>query len=220
MKNSSFVILDCETGGFEADKNPITQIAFLILDGETLEEKKRFETFIKPYDNLVITKEALNSTMVKMSDINAGIDADKLAPVLVDIFTKENTNRAGKFKDMGRPLIVGHNIAFDKKFLRYFFSRIKVDLNTLFQDEGVDTMFLSKSAWFHPGYNDELGDGINLTTCCKRMGIKLKDAHGAMADVLATAELFKGFIERLRNDGQSVSEKKGKEKKQREFFEF
>ena len=77
MIKSNYIVFDCETGGLDETKNPITQYAAVILDGKTLKEKDRFETFIKPYNDLVIEKQALEHTMVTMSDVNSGISVKK-----------------------------------------------------------------------------------------------------------------------------------------------
>ena len=39
---------------------------------------------------------------------------------------------------------------------------------------------------------------LNLGACCERAKIKLTDAHGAMNDVVATAELFRWYMKKLR----------------------
>ena len=54
MKKANYIIFDCETGGLDPIKNPITQIALLTIDSESLKELNRWETYVKPYDDLVI----------------------------------------------------------------------------------------------------------------------------------------------------------------------
>lgn len=73
MQRSNYIVFDTETGGLDETKNPITQYAAVVLDGRTLKEIDRWETFVKPYGDLVIEKEALEHTMVSMSDINKGL---------------------------------------------------------------------------------------------------------------------------------------------------
>ena len=38
MQKSNYIVFDCETGGLDESKNPITQYAAVILDGKTLKE--------------------------------------------------------------------------------------------------------------------------------------------------------------------------------------
>ena len=51
MIKSFYKIYDCETGGLDFRKNPITQYACIILDPRTLKEVDRWVTFVKPYNN-------------------------------------------------------------------------------------------------------------------------------------------------------------------------
>ena len=73
MIKSNYIVFDKETGGLDETKKPITQYAAVVLDGRTLKEIDRWETFVKPYGDLVIEKDALDHTMVSMSDINKGL---------------------------------------------------------------------------------------------------------------------------------------------------
>ena len=50
---NNFVVLDLETGGFSASKNPITEIAVIVLD-INLNEILRYENYIKPYKVLMM----------------------------------------------------------------------------------------------------------------------------------------------------------------------
>ena len=100
MIKSNYIVFDCETGGLYEDKNPITQYAAVILDGSTLKEIDRWETFVKPYADLVIEQEALDRTMVSMSDINKGMSVKEFISTATEFW---ETHRAkSKKKEMGR----------------------------------------------------------------------------------------------------------------------
>ena len=73
-----YICFDIETGGLSADKNPITEFAMIVYDCQTLQEKFRFETFIKPYDNLVYEPEALKHTGITLEMLKDGIDSLEL----------------------------------------------------------------------------------------------------------------------------------------------
>ena len=116
MIKSNYIVHDAETGGLDENKNPITQYAVVVLDGRTLKEIDRWETFVKPQG--------------------------------------------------------------DEK--------------------------------------------INLGACCERAKIKLTDAHGAMNDVEATADLLRWFMKKLRaKKGEGVADEllSGRARGN-EFFEF
>ena len=100
MIKSNYIVYDCETGGLDETKNPITQYACIVLDYKTLKEIDRFETFVKPYNDLIIEKEALDHTMVTMSDIKKGISIKDFINVLFE-FNAMHQAKAKK-KEMGR----------------------------------------------------------------------------------------------------------------------
>lgn len=60
MTRSNYAVFDCETGGLDETKNPITQYACIILDGQTLKEVDRWETYVKPYGDLEIENKRWN----------------------------------------------------------------------------------------------------------------------------------------------------------------
>lgn len=214
MIRSFYCVQDCETGGLDFTKNPITQYACVILDPFTLKEVDRYETFVKPYDDLVIERQALEHTMVSMSDIKNGITRKKLYETLKTIYT--NYQAKGKYKDANRIVSVGHNIPFDHGFIDYVFQSQDDSIWNYFQPTFVDTLVLAKLVWGLTG-----DEKLNLTACSERAKIKLSDAHGAMNDVEATADLLRYFAKKLRSgkSESSVLESSKRERGQK-FFEF
>ena len=215
MTRSFYCVHDCETGGLDFAQNPITQYACIILDPYTLKEVDRFETFVKPYDDLVIEKEALEHTMVSMSDIKNGISRKKLYKLLKEFYTKYQAKV--RIKEAGRLISVGHNIPFDHRFLDY---ALRLEDDTIweyFQPGFLDTLMLGKLTW---GINGD--EKMTLTDCCARCKIRLTDAHGAMNDVEATADLFRWFMKKLRTGKAAAAEaaEEVKRVKGQKFFEF
>lgn len=213
MKGAKYIVLDCETGGLNCEEVPITQIGLLILDDE-LKEINRWETYVKPYNDLRIEDDALKATGLKMSDIRAGITKQELLDQLMKIFKSCNTNKPGKWYELGNPILIGHNIGFDIGFLDYLFRDGKQVLNKFVSKNHIDTMALTKMVM--PDRSS-----FNLTSCCADFGIELKDAHKAMADVIATASLFKKITKRLRGAGTSSEpEEEDNKQKSRSKFQF
>lgn len=106
-----------------------------------------------------------------------------------------------------KPFILGQNPTFDIGFLQQLmnyggmvkefekvFSGSK-DFYGNFQPKYVDTMDLAKMAFA----GDESMLSYSLGSICERFGIELADAHDAMADVNATANVFISCVDRLRN---------------------
>lgn len=215
MIKANYIVYDTETGGLDKEKNPITQFACVVLDYKTLKEIDRWETFIKPYNDLIIEKEALEHTMVSMSDINNGISLKKFVKT-ASLFMDEHRGKT-KIKEAGRLVPVGHNITFDNNMLEYAFNLEGKSLFDFVQPNFIDTMTLAKLTWGLLG-----NEKIRLSDCCERAKIRLTDAHGAMNDVEATADLFRFYMKRLRNNKSVGGEDtdSGKREKGQKFFEF
>lgn len=203
----NFIVIDCETGGLSADKNPLTEIALVILDYQ-LNVIKEYETLIKPYGNLVIGREALEVTKLTIEEINSGKEPKQVVTELIDIF---KSLKVGKFS---KPILVGHNLEkFDIKFISKLFEFHNKNVFDYVEEHMEDTMWISREKWGH----EESGPDFKLTTCCNRAGIELVDAHRALPDTRSTAQLFVHLMKSLRGEGQIV---KKEEKKVRELFRF
>jgi len=213
MHKSNYFVFDLETGGLEPTENPITQFACVILDYKTLKEIDRWETFVKPYNDLKITREALESTMLSMSDINSGISIKQFNKTCAEYL--KSFNAAPKKPEFGRLVAIGQNVTFDIGFMKYAFELDKLNFNDFVYENFIDTFPLAKATF---GITGE--EKLNLKANCKNADIVLTDAHGAMNDVEATADLFRFFVKRLRKGGSTTIEDKKQRKKGIEFFEF
>lgn len=195
MQKAIYIGFDLETGGFSYDKNPITQIAMIALDGNTLKEIDRMEFYVKPYDDLRIEKQALLTTGLKLKDIRKGYDK-KTAVNLIRDFAKKNSKTQSV---RNRPILFAHNSKFDIGFLKSLFSRCNDDWKKVFNPVAICTQQWSKA---FSGKNESL----KLGSCCERVGIELKDAHKAMNDTLAMVKLFRFYVLNMRNINQNSKE--------------
>lgn len=215
MLKSNYIVFDCETGGLSPDKNPITQFACVILDGKNLKEIDRYETFVKPYADLKIEQKALDKTMVRMSDINSGISDKEFVKVITTLW---DSHRINGNRERGRLVPVGHNIPFDINMLNWVLDyNKKSSVYDWFQPNFIDTYSLAKLAFAVTGE-----EKLNLSACCDRTKINITDAHGAMNDVEATADLLRFFMKKLRSkkgvDTQGTDHQE--RPKGKKFFEF
>lgn len=222
-------VLDVETGGKQATVNPITQFAIQIVDPLDFKILHSYDTFVKPYNNLKIEKEALDYTRVTMQQINAGIDYRELLKQIIQAVKLANKSGNGA----SRPVIVGHNVGFDVGFLTYLFNYANKDLNDYFSSNTLDTMTLLKMHEMGSLKNDE-NSRYTLTACCERMNIKLKTAHGAPADVDHTRQLLKNLYLKTRSTKNEITypagdlspeagggvQKRSHSKRTKPYFEF
>lgn len=217
---ANIVCLDVETGGLKAKENPITQLALQIVDPITFDNLLDYDTFVKPYNNLVITPDALKGSRVTMAQINSGITSVELIKDFIIIL--KAANKSGK--EQTRPLLLGHNIGFDIQFLEYLFTFHNKDLYDYIQRVVFDTIWFSKLYEGNTLKSDE-NSRFTLTACCERIGIELHGAHGAPADVEATRLLFSKHIKNFRNADSTDSSRndnapKSRTRSSRQDFHF
>lgn len=210
----NFIILDCETGGLDFTQNPITQIALLGVDLNG-KEIGRFETYIKPYENLVITDTAAQSSLLDRNKLSNGLTNKEAVKLIIEFCKKV----AGKMSKFNLPVLVGHNIPFDIGFVQALFFFAGKDMAEYFSNSNgvfhhVDTQQLSKRAWPEES-------SLKLGICCERAGIQLADAHGAMNDVVATKKLFDFFFQRNANfKSRPVEVEEIEQQRSRKHFKF
>ncbi len=219
----NYVVLDVETGGLSAFENPITEFAMLSCEGDSLKEINRYSSFVKPYEDLTITQQALDFTMVDMADINKGVDHTKLVEITIQ-FLKE-ANPTGKARS--KPILVGHNIVFDLMFLKVLFQLCKKDFNDYVANNDsetvyMDTLVMARLKWIKLKASEV--QSYTLSSCCNRAGIDIANAHGALNDVIATWKLLQYYSgTMMKNEMNSVEiDEEGVEEtdKPRQFFKF
>lgn len=217
MKIGNIVTYDIETGGFSKEKNGLAEIALVAHDIITLEEIDRYEAVIAPYDNLdgervTYTPETLKVNGLTMKQIENGKPSKEVVSDIM-AFAKKH-KRASK-----KPILAGHNIEkFDNPRLDYFFLCHKKDITQYFENWDIDTMWWSALKWPNAGDGGDILDH-KLGTVCAKSGIKLSNAHSAMPDTEANAELVMTFLRSLRGSGEPIV-KQEKQERTRTKFQF
>jgi len=169
-----FAVVDLETTGLKASKNKITEIAIIIHDGE--QEISRWHTLINP-------ERVINTAITELTGITN--DCVSKAPKFYEV--------AKKIVDLTEDCVfVAHNVRFDYTFLREEFSRF----GFTYTRKQLCTLQLARRVF--PG-----AKSYALGKLCKKLNIHHQDAHRAMADAQATADLMKLCLGR---DGKSEAE--------------
>ena len=73
---------------------------------------------------------------------------------------------------------MAYNIDFDYKFINLFGRKY----GYIFDNKQIDVLFLARS--FVPGLKN-----FKLSSVCKKLGVSLENAHRAVHDAMATAEV-------------------------------
>lgn len=188
MQKAPYIGFDFETGGFSCEKNPITEIAMIAIDGNTLKEIERIEFFVKPYDDLFISPDALKATGIKMTDVNKGVDKKEAVKRM-----KEFAKRVSKTKAVQhRPILFAHNSKFDSGFLEYIFESCNDDYKNHFNPVLQCTQIMAK---MFIGSDTEK---LTLGAVCEKLGVTLEGAHRAMNDTEAMTEVFRRLVLKMR----------------------
>lgn len=224
-KYQNYIVFDFETGGISkntsaAIQNAATEVAIVILDGFSLKVIDTYTSLIKPYsDTLIYGLDAATATgITKEMCEEEGIDLNVVVINIIDII-KRNCPHGNKYL----PVLVGHNVLFDIGFLQQIFFYTKNALDKLISGEDnfynqftpkhFDTQTLSMSKYAQ----DPKVIKHSLGFCMEKEGVEFSDAHRALPDTLATAELFSSYMQSLRSETQNQSLQKSSKSRHFQF---
>lgn len=177
------IVFDIETTGFSPFSEEITEVGFIVLDGQTLDVVKLFDSLVKVDKKIPPKVVELTGITNELTD-KYGISKQEMK----DILTKE-------FDDA---ILVAHNAPFDLSFMSAHF-----DIDPKFF---YDTLSLSRIA-----YPEEKKH--NLKAVCDRIGVNLEGHHRAINDCMATVgiltHMFKEYdgwkhINKLHTGGRGL----------------
>ena len=164
------VVVDVETGGFNADTDALLEIAMVTLrmdDDGYLHPRETMSANVHPFDGANLEKEALDFTGIDPFDPER--DAEFEIDVLTEMF--QTVRREIKSNDCNRAVLVGHNAHFDHGFLRAAVDRNDIKRDPFHPFSSFDTASISAIA---------LGHTV-LAKSCKIAGIDFDNsaAHSA-----------------------------------------
>ena len=136
----------------------------------------------------------------------------------IDLLIKEGVTYEeafDKIKDLierntvgnSKPILSGHNIrSFDIPFMKKVFEENNSNFESLLNNFLIDTLEWARLRWF------ELPN-FSLSTCANALGLTLKEAHRALPDTIANANVLIAMLKSMRGEGQGTEEKEYKRKK-------
>ncbi|WP_455380279.1 ribonuclease T [Acidihalobacter prosperus] len=192
------VVVDVETGGFNAHTDALLQIAAITLRMDNkgyLHRDQTISRHIMPFKGANLEPASL--------EVN-GIDPwHPLRPAvpekegLSDVF--KEVRRAVGENECTRAILVGHNAAFDLGFINAAVSRTGMKRNPFHPFSNFDTVTLAAMAY---------GQTV-LARAARASGMEWNStqAHSATYDAEMTADLFCGILNRWQQcQGQTASE--------------
>ena len=161
LAQNDVVVFDFETTGLDHQTCEIIEIGAVKIKNGKLAEI--FSTFVKPKST--ISEEITSITSITNEMVK---DAPSIAEVLPDFY-----------KFCHDCVIVAYNIDFDYKFLNFAGTK----LGYKFTNRQVDALYLAR-------LNVKGAKTFNLKSIATRLGVSLDNAHRAINDAIATAEVL------------------------------
>ncbi|MGO2133166.1 MAG: ribonuclease T [Halomonas sp.] len=188
------VVVDLETGGFNARQDAILEIAAvtLTMDPEgNLMPDETHAFHVRPFAGANVEQSALDFTGIKLDAPLRQQMAVSEAEALGDIF--KPIRKALKSTGCTRAILVGHNSAFDHGFLNAAVERCGIKRNPFHPFSSFDTASLAGLVY---------GQTV-LARACRAAGIEFDNnaAHSARYDTERTAELFCAMVNRYKDLG-------------------
>lgn len=186
------VVIDVETGGFNAKTDAMLEIAATTLtinDAGELVIDKTFDYHIDPFEGANLEPAALEFTGIDPHDPERMAEPEEM--VFPDLF--QEIRRGIKAHDCTRAVLVGHNAHFDHGFVMAAVERCGIKRNPFHPFSMFDTATLSGLAF---------GQTV-LAKACVAAGMTFDNAaaHSAAYDTEKTAELFCLIVNRWKTLG-------------------
>jgi len=185
------VAVDIETTGFLAGFHEIVQIAIQPLNTqlEPVEGILPFYTNIQPEHFNRINNESMRINGLNLKDLRtSALDKWKVADQLDSYFQKLKL----PYRKSLIPL--AHNWAFESGFLKHWLGL--ESFNQIFHPHPRDTMIFALSIADRAVFRGEDSPFryYGLKSLCNTLGIPLLSHHDALADALATAQLYRALM--------------------------
>ncbi len=183
------VVVDVETGGFNAKTDAILEIAASIICMDDFGRIKIAETIsanIDPFPGSRIEPSSLEFTGINLNDPLRKPVSEKVALQSILLPVRQELRAT----DCQRAILVGHNPSFDLSFLNAAINRVNYKRNPFHPFSSFDTATLGGLAF---------GQTV-LARAVQAAGLDWDEsmAHSAAYDTVKTAELFCSIVNRWK----------------------
>lgn len=183
------VIIDVETGGFNAATDALLEIAAVTIGMDEqglLHRDQTIDFHIDPFEGANIEQAALDFTGIDLDNSEREAVPEQIA--MTEVF--QMVRRAVKQHGCNRAVLVGHNAHFDLGFLNAAAARTEAKRNPFHSFSCFDTATLSGFVFGH----------TVLAKGCELAGLDFcnKAAHSAAYDAEKTADLFCLMVNRYK----------------------
>lgn len=199
MKTDKILFIDTETGGLDPIENSLLSIGLVVWQDYRILDK--IEILIND-GKLNVTENALQINNINIERHKNIALIPKDAITLMDAFLSKHFSRFEKIT------LAGHNINFDINFLKAFLLTNGISFGERFSHRSIDT----SSILYFLYLAGKLEANINSSSSAfNKFNIQISDRHTALADALATAELFSKLLKQI--EGQEDRNKSRRQSK-------
>jgi len=201
VREKKVLWVDTETGGVVPGKHALLQVAVLVeIDGQVVAEH---DWTMRPPLGREVTDEALAVNGITRAGLVDRPSADDVKPE-IDRFLGRYVN---KYDREDKFTIAGYNVAaFDVPFLRDYWTLCGDKyFGSWFTNYPVDVMAACCMLRHYELLGTHELPNLKLATVCGAFGVALGAAHDALADILATRELWEVLVQQLRKSAPAAT---------------
>lgn len=183
------VVVDVETGGFDAEHDALLEIAAIPLqmdDAGFLSRQPVVSTHVEPFPGANLDPRSLEITGIDPDNPLRGALPERQALDHIFQVVREAVREAG----CQRAILVGHNAAFDLGFLNQAVRRCGHKRNPFHPFSCFDTVSLGGLA-----YGQTV---LSKAVLAAGLSFDSREAHSAVYDTERTADLFCSVVNRWR----------------------
>lgn len=181
------ICIDTETTGVDVSKHGICTLAAIVyIDGkevDCLELNLNPKTYNRPVE--------INPQALEVNGLTeAELESFTPSATAFNGFIAFLENYINRYDKNDKFEVMGYNSQFDTAFIRaWFLDNNHYYYGSYFKNYDLDVFALVKWVNFmDSGFGVGLPN-LKLATVCEKLGIELKDAHTALADIRATVQL-------------------------------
>jgi DNA polymerase-3 subunit epsilon len=166
--------IDLETGGLDPARDPILAVGMVPIRRGMIRLREAFRTLVRPEEGTLITPASVQAHQLVWRDLQ---EAPSLPDVLPEIARR-----------LGEGVMLAHHVMIDLSFLRRSFKRAGIGWAS---PPLVDTarLLLRKARLENPNVTVDTV-ALNLSRARAAQGLPEYQAHDALTDAIAAAELF------------------------------
>ncbi|WP_326514801.1 3'-5' exonuclease [Clostridium intestinale] len=171
------LFIDCETGGLNPEKHSLLTIGLAVYEYGKIVAEKEIDIRHKEY---IVTAKALKINNINLVQHDTNAKDPKIVVQEIIEFIKEN------FKEE-KPVIGGHNVEFDIKFIERLFSGERDYFNRYVSHRKLDTCSIINFLMLSGKIDIE---SASLEAAIKYFDIETNSRHTALEDTKAAIKLY------------------------------